>query len=187
MIHPLFTRLVTQPGLFAEHAGAYAELAAAEAQQLGLHWKRQLLLTAAAGILGLLGVGLAGVALLLACFSVRADVFMWKDPATGKTRMTNIEPPWLRNSRPGVRIPKVEVIRDGKVMDPAAAFAQPEPPPQPLRRRPDEETAGAGRTGAGESPTAPKEILLPPGAQLPSGAIPNAITPDRGTSPSAPR
>ena len=85
MIHPLFTRLVTQPGLFAEHAGAYAELAAAEAQQLGLHWKRQLLLTVAAGILGLLGVGLAGVALLLAAAipidTMPAGWALWAVPA----------------------------------------------------------------------------------------------------------
>ena len=66
MIHPLFTRLVTQPGLFAEHAGAYAELAAAEAQQLGTRWKRQLVLAVVAGLFGLVGLGLAGTALLLA-------------------------------------------------------------------------------------------------------------------------
>ena len=85
MIHPLFTRLVTQPGLFAEHAGAYAELAAAEAQQLGSHWKRQLLLTVAAGILALLGVGLAGVALLLAAAipidTMPAGWALWAVPA----------------------------------------------------------------------------------------------------------
>ena len=85
MIHPLFTRLVTQPGLFAEHAGAYAELAAAEAQQLGSRWKRQLLLTVAAGILGLLGVGLAGVALLLAAAipidTMPAGWALWAVPA----------------------------------------------------------------------------------------------------------
>ena len=85
MIHPLFTRLVTQPGLFAEHAGAYAELAAAEAQQLGSRWKRQLLLTVAAGILALLGVGLAGVALLLAAAipidTMPAGWALWAVPA----------------------------------------------------------------------------------------------------------
>ena len=66
MIHPFFTRLVTQPGLFAEHAGAYAELAAAEAQQLGTRWKRQLLLAALTGVCTLVGLMLAGMALLLA-------------------------------------------------------------------------------------------------------------------------
>lgn len=85
MIHPLFTRLVTQPGLFAEHAGAYAELAAAEAQQLGSRWKRQLLLTVAAGVLALLGVGLAGVAVLLAAAipidTMPAGWVLWAVPA----------------------------------------------------------------------------------------------------------
>ena len=66
MIHPLFMRLVTKPGLFAEHAGAYAELAAAEAAQLGTRWKRQLTLMLTGGICALLGVGFAGVAVLLA-------------------------------------------------------------------------------------------------------------------------
>ena len=66
MIHPIFTRLVTQPGLFAEHAGAYAELAAAEALQLSTRLKRQLLLALAAALCALLGLGLTGVAALLA-------------------------------------------------------------------------------------------------------------------------
>ena len=85
MIHPFFTRLVTQPGLFAEHAGAYAELAAAEAQQLGAHWKRQLLLAAAAGLCALVGLLLAGMAVLLAAAvpatSMPAAWALWVVPA----------------------------------------------------------------------------------------------------------
>ena len=85
MIHPLFTRLVTQPGLFAEHASAYAELAAAEAQQLGTRWKRQLLLAVAAGLCGLIGLALAGMALLLAAAvpaeSMPAAWALWVVPA----------------------------------------------------------------------------------------------------------
>lgn len=86
MIHPLFTRLVAQPGLFAEHAGAYAELAAAEAQQLGLRLKRQVLLALAAGLCALLGVGLAGAAVLLAAavplHTMPAPWVLWLVPAT---------------------------------------------------------------------------------------------------------
>lgn len=85
MIHPLFTRLVAQPGLFAEHAGAYAELAAAEAQQLGLRLKRQLVLALAGAICALLGVGLAGAAALLAAAvpvqTMPAPWVLWLVPA----------------------------------------------------------------------------------------------------------
>jgi hypothetical protein len=77
-----------------------------------------------------------------------ADVYMWKDPATGKTYMTNLPPPWLRDPQPGRRVPKVEVIREGKVLDPATAFAKPEPPPLPTRRRTGE-TEEAAATPAG--------------------------------------
>ena len=85
MIHPLFTRLVTQPGLFAEHAGAYAELAAAEALQLSERLKRQLLLALTAAVCGLSGVGLAGVAAMLAAAlpfdSMPAPWALWAVPA----------------------------------------------------------------------------------------------------------
>ena len=85
MIHPLFTRLVTQPGLFAEHAGAYAELAVAEALQLSARLKRQLLLSLTAAVCGLLGVGLAGVAAMLAAAlpfdSMPAPWALWAVPA----------------------------------------------------------------------------------------------------------
>lgn len=85
MIHPIFTRLVTQPGLFAEHAGAYAELAAAEAQQLAWRWKRQLLLAAAAGLCALVGLVLAGMAVLLAAAvptaAMPAAFALWVVPA----------------------------------------------------------------------------------------------------------
>ena len=85
MIHPLFTRLVTQPGLFAEHAGAYAQLAVAEAQQLGMRWKRQVVLAVVAGLCGLIGLALAGMALLLAAAvpaeSMPAAWALWVVPA----------------------------------------------------------------------------------------------------------
>lgn len=85
MIHPLFTRLVAQPGLFAEHAGAYAELAAAEAQQLGARLKRQLMLALAGGLCALLGVALAGAAGLLAAavplHTMPAPWVLWLVPA----------------------------------------------------------------------------------------------------------
>lgn len=85
MIHPFFTRLVSQPGLFAEHAGAYAELATAEALQLTSRLKRQLLLAVSAALCALLGLGMAGVAALLAAAvpfeSMPAPWALWLVPA----------------------------------------------------------------------------------------------------------
>lgn len=66
MFHPLLARLATEPGLLAEHAGAYAELAALEAADLGQRWRRRALLGALAGGCALLFLLLAGVAALLA-------------------------------------------------------------------------------------------------------------------------
>lgn len=68
---------------------------------------------------------------LLACAPALADVFVWKDPQTGRTRMSNIAPPWLREPVPGRRNPKVEVVRDNKVIDPSTAFATPQRAPEP--------------------------------------------------------
>ena len=125
------------------------------------------------------------VAMLGAPLAANADVYMWKDPATGKTRMTNIVPQWLREPKPGARMPKVEVIRGGKVLDPATAFAKPEPPPPaPIRRRTEEggEQTAAQATGApGNGSTGGQQALpagdvppgqVPPGQPSPAGAAP---------------
>lgn len=64
-IHPLFKTLATRPELLAEHAGAYLQLASAEAVQAGSLLRTRLVLLASALICAGLGVMLAGVALLL--------------------------------------------------------------------------------------------------------------------------
>ncbi len=102
-----------------------------------------------------LRIGLAGAMLLAGAFaaaSASADVFVWKDPQTGRTRMSNIAPPWLREPVPGQRMPKVEVVRDNKVIDPSVAFAtrQPAPPPPPANAA----SNAASKGGAG-IPVAP--------------------------------
>lgn len=66
MIHPIFKRIVTNPGLFAEHAASYAELVKAEARQVGSRWASQAVYGAVAAGTGLLGIGLAGVSMMLA-------------------------------------------------------------------------------------------------------------------------
>jgi len=105
--------------------------------------------------------GLSALRLAVAALSIGsgataiADMYTWKDPVTGRTYMTNLPPPWLRGPKPGQRIPKVEVMRDGRVMDPATAFAKPEAPQVPTRRRAGdaEEAAGAqaGVRGASQA------------------------------------
>jgi len=124
------------------------------------------------------------VAMLGAPLAAHADVYMWKDPATGKTLMTNIVPQWLREPKPGARTPKVEVIRDSKVLDPATAFAKPEPPPAPIRRRTEEGGEGGGSQVPGAQGTAGvagQQVPLagdgPPG-QAPAGQpSPTGVTP----------
>ena len=66
MIHPLFITMAKEPGLFLEHADAYADLAVAELACWRSRLQQRALLAAAAALLALLGLGLAGVAGLLA-------------------------------------------------------------------------------------------------------------------------
>ncbi len=102
-----------------------------------------------------LRIGLAGAMLLAGAFaaaSASADVFVWKDPQTGRTRMSNIAPPWLREPVAGQRMPKVEVVRDNKVIDPSVAFATPQPAPPPP---PANAASNAAAKGGAGIPVAP--------------------------------
>lgn len=71
---------------------------------------------------------------LLACLplAAAADMYTWRDPQTGRTRMSNSPPQWLRDGQPG---PRVEVIRGNQVIDPAKAFATPQAPAQMSERQ----------------------------------------------------
>ena len=64
-MHPLFHLIATQPQLLADHAQAYAGLVAAEIPRVSSTFKRKLLLNALALIGLLVGLTLAGVALML--------------------------------------------------------------------------------------------------------------------------
>jgi len=66
VIHPLFISIAKEPGLFLEHADAYADLAVAELACWRSRLKQRVALTLAAAVVGILGMGLAGVATLLA-------------------------------------------------------------------------------------------------------------------------
>lgn len=66
MIHPLFITMAKEPGLFLEHADAYADLAVAELACWRSRLQQRAILAAAAAFFALLGLVLAGVAGLLA-------------------------------------------------------------------------------------------------------------------------
>lgn len=66
MIHPLFISIAKQPALFLEHADAYTDLAVAELACWRSRLRQRATLTVAAVLLAVLGLGLAGVAGLLA-------------------------------------------------------------------------------------------------------------------------
>lgn len=66
MIHPLFITMAKKPGLFLEHADAYADLAVAELACWRNRLQQRALLAAAGALFALLGLGLAGVAGLIA-------------------------------------------------------------------------------------------------------------------------
>ncbi len=64
-LHPLLRLAAARPQWLAVHLGAYAELLADESADAVAAWRRSLLLGAAAALCALLGLSLAGVALLL--------------------------------------------------------------------------------------------------------------------------
>lgn len=65
MIHPVFTKLASQPGLFAEHIAAYAELAVAELRHFGASWQTRLLFAAASAVTGAVALVVTAVAGML--------------------------------------------------------------------------------------------------------------------------
>lgn len=62
MIHPFFTKLATQPGLFAEHVAAYAELATAEVREFGSAWQTRAMLGAVAAAAAVIAIVLSAIA-----------------------------------------------------------------------------------------------------------------------------
>ncbi len=66
MIHPIFIMMAKKPGLFLEHADAYADLVAAELACWRNRLQQRATLTVAVVLFAMLGLGLTGVAGLLA-------------------------------------------------------------------------------------------------------------------------
>lgn len=78
MIHPLFITMAKRPGLFLEHADAYTDLAVAELACWKSRLKHRATLMLAAVLLAILGLGLGGVAsLLAAALPVQAMPLPW--------------------------------------------------------------------------------------------------------------
>jgi hypothetical protein len=66
MIHPVYKLLAARPELLAQHLGGYAQLARAQAAEALLAARQRLLLLGVSLACAVLGLGLAGVAALLA-------------------------------------------------------------------------------------------------------------------------
>ena len=64
MIHPLLRLAATEPQLLGDHVEAYATLLGEEAKEVSSSWIRRIVLYAVAGVMGLVGLVLVGVALL---------------------------------------------------------------------------------------------------------------------------
>lgn len=54
-------------------------------------------------------------ALLGAAGSVSAQMYVWKDPETGTTKMSNLRPEWFRN--PAMRGPHTQLLLNGRLVD----------------------------------------------------------------------
>jgi uncharacterized membrane protein YqjE len=108
MLHPLLHLIATQPHLLADHAQAYAELAAIEVGEFSAAWKRRaVLLTVAAFCMGL-AVVLAGVAVML--WSVLP--------------VSQMQAPWALVAVPGVLVVvSVVCLLAGRSRSQTSAFA----------------------------------------------------------------
>ncbi len=77
MIHPLLKLAVKEPHLIAEHLSDYVSLAGEEASKLTSSLAVRAGLYAGAGVLALVGLVLAGVALLLVAATPSVDHTTW--------------------------------------------------------------------------------------------------------------
>lgn len=65
MIHPLLRLIASEPHVLGDHVEAYAELVGDEVKKTGIAWGMRLGLYAGAFLLATVGLGLAGVAIML--------------------------------------------------------------------------------------------------------------------------
>lgn len=86
MIHPLLTKLATEPQLFVEHLSAYGALVNLEARDASRAWQRRTAALAICAVMAVLGLVFTGVALMLVA------AWPWQ----------NMPAPWLMLSVPAV-------------------------------------------------------------------------------------
>lgn len=96
----------------------------------------------------------AGLVLAFASGGVLADLYLWKDPATGAMKIYSYPPPWYGNPELEKRSPRVERIPERQ----RAPLVQAEPVPAILPPR------AAPQAGPGAPP--PPPAMKPP-AELP--------------------
>lgn len=106
---------------------------------------------------GTVPVLLVAAALLVPAMPAQADVYTWRDPQTGRKRMSNIPPRWVLENAVG---PRVEVIRGNTVIDVGTSIAKPQEPAQPSAAQRALGAAAAavyGRTVEVQPPPEPDE------------------------------
>lgn len=82
----------------------------------------------------------AGFALASMCGGAAADLYLWKDPATGAMRIYSYPPPWYGNPELERRSPKVERIPERQ----RAPVVQPEPATLAVPASPEAKPEPAG-------------------------------------------
>ena len=117
MIHLVLSRLATDPGLFVEHASAYAELLALEAGEVRLHWQRRVIVVSLCVLLAVLALTLTGVAAMLTASipwqSMPAPWLLWGVPASLWLACAALG--WFAASRP--RAPPFPHLREQWAVD----------------------------------------------------------------------
>jgi hypothetical protein len=98
----------------------------------------------------------------LAAPNALADMYRYRDPETGKVKLTNIPPPWLNKPALAANAPRTEVIRPPGAPVPASTSAVAAPAP-----------AGTRPPGSGTAPdvAAPAPGPATVGANAPDGAF----------------
>jgi hypothetical protein len=99
MLHPLLRLALARPDLLADHASAYAELAAASAREVLADWQMRLLGWALLGAGLLLCLAFGGVALMLhgAVLSPPTPWLLWAVPMA--PALLAVFGAWLARSR----------------------------------------------------------------------------------------
>ena len=120
--------------------------------------------------------GLVMLASVLLPFAAEAQLYSWKD-AQGNVTIKNAPPPWYSESE-RVRGPRVQVLRNGKLIDDTAW-------PQDKRQEGRNEAARLEQTRAKAEAEAKKAQAIEPG-EIPADAIEEKSSPPLPAAASKP-